>query len=109
MTITITSPQQRDQLPAGVIVQSADGTIACRHTRGVGVVFGDERPFPWDRLSLPITILMNPDRTLAIDAEVIAAAILATAQDHGMVGIHGAEADILAEAARQAIITTAAP
>lgn len=108
MTITITSPRQRDQLPAGVIVKSADGTIACRHTSGVGVVFGDDRPFDWDRLALPITILIDPGLTPAVDPTQIAAAILTAAQDHGMAGIHRYGADILAGAVHRTL-TAAAP
>lgn len=107
MTITITSPQQRDELPAGVIVRSAAGSIACRHSSGVGVVFGDERPIDWARLALPITILITPGLTPAVDAEAIAAVILAAALDHGMAGIHGPEADVLAAAVHDAL--TAAP
>lgn len=56
----VTTEAERDELPAGVIVLSADGTIACRHHSGVGVVFGDERPFPWEVLALPLTLIPIP-------------------------------------------------
>lgn len=42
------------------IVHAADGTIAARHPSGVGVVFGDERPFPWSVLRAPATVLYEP-------------------------------------------------
>ena len=107
MTITITSPQQRDELPAGVIVKSAAGTIACRHPSGVGVVFGDERPIDWARLALPITILITPGLTPAVAGEAVAAVTPPAAQEHGMPGIRGLEADVLAAAVHDAL--TAAP
>jgi hypothetical protein len=56
---TVSTIEELGALPAGVIVHSADGTIACRHHSGVGVVFGDERPFRWDVLSLPLTVLFE--------------------------------------------------
>lgn len=56
----LTTEAERDELPAGTIVRSADGTIACRHHSGVGVVFGDERPFPWEALVLPLTLIPIP-------------------------------------------------
>ena len=62
MTETITTAEARDALPPGVIVRSAAGTIACRHDGGMGVCFGVERPFEWDRLALPLTVLYRPDR-----------------------------------------------
>lgn len=107
MTITITTPQQRDQLPGGVIVRSADGTLACRHPSGVGVLFGDDRPFDWDRLTLPITVLITPGLTLALDQAAIAATIRAAATDHGMTGIDDREADLLAGAVHQALTNQA--
>lgn len=54
---TVSTVEERGALPAGVVVCAASGTIACRHHSGVGVVFGDERPFPWHALTLPLTIL----------------------------------------------------
>jgi hypothetical protein len=53
----ITTDAERQALPPGTIVRDADGTIACRHTTGVGIVFGDERTFPWDALPLPLTVI----------------------------------------------------
>lgn len=57
----ITTPSERDALPAGIVVLDSQGTIAARHPSGVGVVFGDERPFPWHVLALPLTVLYRPD------------------------------------------------
>lgn len=103
MTIMITTPHQRDQLPPGVIVRSVDGTVACRHTSGVGTVFGDDRPFPWERLTLPLMIILNEDLSPAIDPDLIAAVVLETAQQLGLANIHGTEADILADAVCQVL------
>jgi hypothetical protein len=47
-------------VPRGAIVRSAKGTIACRYDELLGVVFGDERPFDWNRLSVPATLLWEP-------------------------------------------------
>lgn len=47
---TVTTVEELDQLPNGVVVRSAEGTIACRFDATRGVVFGDDRPFPWLRL-----------------------------------------------------------
>lgn len=57
----VATEEARDALPAGVVVRSAQGSVACRHHSGVGVVFGDERPFPWDSLALPLTVLYTPE------------------------------------------------
>lgn len=57
----VSTGEARDALPAGVIVRSAQGSVACRHHSGMGVVFGDERPFPWDSLALPLTVLYTPE------------------------------------------------
>ena len=56
----VTTIEERDALPAGVVVRSAGGTIACRHHSGMGVAFGDERPFSWSALALPLTVLWAP-------------------------------------------------
>ncbi|MBO9041492.1 hypothetical protein [Curtobacterium flaccumfaciens] len=57
----INSEEELEQLPAGVVVRSAAGTIACRHETGIGTTFGDERTFaPWNRLELPVTVLWHP-------------------------------------------------
>lgn len=56
----VTTEEDREALPAGIIVRSATGTIACRHFSGVGVIFGDERPFPWESLTLPLTVIYIP-------------------------------------------------
>lgn len=49
--------EELDALPNGTIVKSSAGTVACRHSEFFGVVFGDERPFRWDLLALPATVL----------------------------------------------------
>lgn len=53
----ITTAEERDALPAGIVVRSARGTVAARHESGVGVLFGDERPFDWRYLEIPLTVL----------------------------------------------------
>lgn len=77
MTETITTAEARDALPPGVIVRSAAGTIACRHDGGMGVCFGVERPFAWDQLALPLTVLYRPDQPTPTkpSAEAIAKAL----------------------------------
>lgn len=44
-----------------VVFNHADGTIAARFDERHGVVFGDDRPFPWDVLRGPLTLLWHPD------------------------------------------------
>lgn len=68
-TRTVKSARALANLPVGTVVLSASGTIACRvedhpdHARGV--VFGDERTFPWNLLSLPVTVLHHPKQDRA--------------------------------------------
>ena len=52
--------QALKDLPVGVVVRSAAGTIACRADESAGVVFGDERPFPWTSLMLPARVIWRP-------------------------------------------------
>jgi hypothetical protein len=47
-------------VPRGTIIRSAKGTIACRYDELLGVVFGDDRPFDWNRLSAPATLIWMP-------------------------------------------------
>ena len=57
----ISTPAERAALPAGTVVRSASGTIACRHhDENVGVLFGMSTPFKWSDLSLPLTVLYLP-------------------------------------------------
>ena len=57
----ISTPAERAALPAGTVVRSASGTIACRHhDENVGVLFGMSTPFKWSDLSLPLTVLHLP-------------------------------------------------
>ena len=52
--------QALKDLPVGVVVRSAAGTIACRADESAGVVFGDDRPFPWTSLMLPARVVWRP-------------------------------------------------
>lgn len=44
----------------GTVVRATDGTIAARFNKTHGVVFGDDRPFPWIVLRAPAEILFDP-------------------------------------------------
>lgn len=44
----------------GTIVHNSDGTIACRFDEQYGVVFGDDRPFPWSILTPPVFVVWSP-------------------------------------------------
>lgn len=57
MSELITTPEGREAVPVGTVIHSADGTIACRYDATRGVVFGDDRSFPWKILALPLTVL----------------------------------------------------
>lgn len=57
----VETAEEFDALEPGVVVLSARGTIACRHYSGVGVLFGNGEPFPWDALALPAAILYEPE------------------------------------------------
>ncbi|ACZ29593.1 hypothetical protein Xcel_0554 [Xylanimonas cellulosilytica DSM 15894] len=61
-------------MPDGTVVRSDAGTIACRFDAQHGVVFGDDRPFPWATLRLPVVVLYRPDRDLIAEAEARGAA-----------------------------------
>ena len=58
---TSTPAEDLDRVPARSIVRSDAGTIACRFDGRNGVVFGDDRPFPWHNLALPAVVLWHPD------------------------------------------------
>lgn len=62
---TITTAEERDSLPAGTVLRSDAGTIACRFDERFGVIFGDERPFEWARLRLPAVVLDEADSEAA--------------------------------------------
>ena len=47
-------------VPIGAVVISSSGTIAARFDDDRGVVLGDDRPFPWDRLQEPVAVLWLP-------------------------------------------------
>lgn len=56
----VETEQALKDLPVGVVVRSAAGTIACRADESAGVVFGEERPFPWTSLMLPARVIWRP-------------------------------------------------
>ena len=59
---TITTAAGLDALPIGSVVRSSAGTIGCRYDERRGLVFGDDRCFPWtDHLAFPLTVLYRPD------------------------------------------------
>jgi hypothetical protein len=58
---TVRTVEDLDHVPARAIVRSEAGTIACRFDGRNGVVFGDDRPFPWHKLALPALLLWHPD------------------------------------------------
>ena len=74
MNEPITTAVQLDALPVGTVVRATDGTIACRYDQRLGVVFGDDRPFPWSVLKPPAVVLWpSTDRSLNVlptEAEV---------------------------------------
>lgn len=72
-----------DALPYGSIVRSDAGTVAARYDAQHGTVFGDDRPFPWSKLRLPVTLLHVPGRDLIAEAEARGAreALLSAADD----------------------------
>ena len=53
------SDAQVAAVPVGTVVRVGDGTIAARYDSTRGVVFGDERPFPWEALHAPASILWS--------------------------------------------------
>lgn len=79
----VTTAEELGALPTKTIVRSAAGTVACRHSEFFGVVFGDERPFRWDLLALPATVLTPApapvDREALVEkvAEVVLASRIA--------------------------------
>ena len=61
-----------DDAPIGTVVRAADGTIAARYDRQRGVVFGDDRPFPWKVLQAPaVTLWPRDDRQDRSEDEAI--------------------------------------
>lgn len=59
-TLRIESAEELDRVPVGAVVRSSAGTIACRFDGRNGVVFGDDRPFPWHKLALPAQLIWDP-------------------------------------------------
>lgn len=55
----IATVDELEALPPGVVVATSGGTIAARFDDQHGVVFGDDRPFPWHVLEVefPATVL----------------------------------------------------
>lgn len=62
MNDIITTAEERAALPPGCVVRSGAGSIACRFDVQLGVLFGDDCPFPWSALELPLTVLWHPDQ-----------------------------------------------
>lgn len=56
----VETAEELEALPHRVIVESSAGSIAARFDDEHGVIFGDDRPFPWMRLALPVTVLRMP-------------------------------------------------
>ena len=65
--VTFTLPA--DDVPVGAVVRSPAGTIACRYDEGVGIVFGDDRPFERGALASPVHILWMPPTPTGDDDE----------------------------------------
>lgn len=59
----VETAEELEALPHRVIVESSAGSIAARFDDEHGVIFGDDRPFPWMRLALPVTVLRMPKET----------------------------------------------
>ena len=57
----IEDQEELQQLPRGVVVRAKDGTIAARFDSEYGVVFGDDRPFPWSVLQAPAVVLWEAE------------------------------------------------
>lgn len=55
----VATAEDLDALPFGTVVRSDAGTIATKCGFTLGVVFGDERPFPWRYLDLPVTVMQE--------------------------------------------------
>lgn len=60
MKSEITTADELDALPTGVVVRSSAGTIAARFDHAHGVLFGDSRTFRWKLLALPAEVLYDP-------------------------------------------------
>lgn len=77
----ITTEAELDNLPIGTVVLSASGTIACKATATLGVVFGDQRTFDWGQtLSLPVRVLFSPETAQPINEPVTATTDLTPTQ-----------------------------
>ena len=60
IVVRVTTAEELDALPVGVVIRSAAGTIAARADREHGVCFGITAHFPWLDLTLPVTVLYRP-------------------------------------------------
>lgn len=56
----VTTARELEAVPRGVVLRSKAGTIAARFDAVNGVVFGDDRPFPWGIVDLPAVVLYDP-------------------------------------------------
>ena len=78
---TITTAAGLDALPIGSVVRSSAGTIGCRYDERRGLVFGDDRCFPWTgHLAFPLTVLYRPDQPQRTVAEIKAEALRGAAE-----------------------------
>lgn len=57
--LVLASDEDLAAVAVGTVVRAADGTIAARYDQERGVVFGDERPFPWSALRAPAVVLWS--------------------------------------------------
>jgi hypothetical protein len=72
---TITTAAELDALPVGSVVRSSAGTIGYRYDETRGIVFGDDRCFPWGVLELPLTVIYRPDQPQRSEAAIKAEAL----------------------------------
>lgn len=79
----IRTAEGRDALPAGIVVLSGEGSLAGRYNDEYGVVLGDERPFPWRALDLPLVVLYSGGRLPRSERVVKAEALREAATDPG--------------------------
>ncbi|GAA4924740.1 hypothetical protein [Nesterenkonia rhizosphaerae] len=57
----ITEEKDREAAAIGTVVRSASGTIACRYDQERCVLLGSRQPVEWGFLSLPLTVLWDPE------------------------------------------------
>jgi hypothetical protein len=65
----LTDQAQLAAIPPRSVVRAADGTIAARFSDELGVLFGDDRPFPWSVLRVPALVLWVDGDPLALPGQ----------------------------------------